>query len=223
MLERLARILVAAMPGLPLLAVAATPTPPTTTAVMATNPLYQARSDWGCECLLCLSDPRGPKTESACRPPIDRLWSALARGHPFPTCTLSNGQDSRAAGAYAVQGWNYYDPCPAGTAPLAAGLYARPTSRIMPVGWNTPTVLGGIGDGSTVNPGWYRANVLPPLVCVGRLLGTEVVAIRTGDQINPTRNIPVGRYDRVVTQSRAASPNFIDVYIDNQLARRVRW
>lgn len=46
--------------------------------------------DWGCRVLLCLSDPRGPETEAACVPPIERLWSALRHGAPFPSCDLNS-------------------------------------------------------------------------------------------------------------------------------------
>lgn len=44
-------------------------------------------SDWGCEVLLCLATPGSPTTYGACVPPITKLWSALARGGAFPTCT----------------------------------------------------------------------------------------------------------------------------------------
>ncbi len=46
--------------------------------------------DWGCQVLLCLSDPRGPETESECKPPIEKLWNALEHGKPFPTCDLNS-------------------------------------------------------------------------------------------------------------------------------------
>lgn len=43
---------------------------------------------WGCQVLLCLSDPRGPESEKECVPPIEKLWDALRHGNPFPTCDL---------------------------------------------------------------------------------------------------------------------------------------
>ena len=43
--------------------------------------------DWGCQVILCLSNPSGPTQFSECRPPIQRLWWALAKGHSFPTCS----------------------------------------------------------------------------------------------------------------------------------------
>ncbi|TCQ02651.1 hypothetical protein C8J34_11615 [Rhizobium sp. PP-F2F-G36] len=43
--------------------------------------------DWGCEVILCLSNPGGPTQFAACRPPIEKLWSRLAKGHSFPTCS----------------------------------------------------------------------------------------------------------------------------------------
>lgn len=43
--------------------------------------------DWGCQVLLCLSNPGGATQYAECRPPIERLWSHLAKGHSFPTCS----------------------------------------------------------------------------------------------------------------------------------------
>lgn len=47
--------------------------------------------DWGCQVLLCLSNPGGPEQYSACVPPIEKLWSALRHGDPFPTCDFGAG------------------------------------------------------------------------------------------------------------------------------------
>ncbi|MBR8426426.1 MULTISPECIES: hypothetical protein [Burkholderia cepacia complex] len=47
-----------------------------------------ADDDWGCQVLLCLADPRGPETEAACVPPIEKLWDALWHGDPFPICNF---------------------------------------------------------------------------------------------------------------------------------------
>jgi hypothetical protein len=47
-----------------------------------------ARADgWGCEVILCLSNPGGPTQFAACRPPVEKLWSHLAKGRSFPTCS----------------------------------------------------------------------------------------------------------------------------------------
>lgn len=43
--------------------------------------------DWGCQVLLCLSNPGGATQYAECRPPIKRLWSHLAKGHSFPICS----------------------------------------------------------------------------------------------------------------------------------------
>lgn len=43
--------------------------------------------DWGCQVLLCLSNPGGATEYTECRPPIQRLWKRLARGHSFPICS----------------------------------------------------------------------------------------------------------------------------------------
>ncbi len=51
-----------------------------------------AKADnWGCEVLLCMSNPAGPTAVGACVPPITRLWKHLAKGRPFPTCDMGAG------------------------------------------------------------------------------------------------------------------------------------
>ncbi len=58
-------------------------------------PAAPAHADgWGCQVMLCLSDPRGPEAEGACVPPIEKLWDELAHGHPFPTCDVMQSWDS---------------------------------------------------------------------------------------------------------------------------------
>lgn len=44
-------------------------------------------SDWGCEVLLCLSNPGSPTEYAECVPPITKLYSHLAKGGSFPTCS----------------------------------------------------------------------------------------------------------------------------------------
>lgn len=44
-------------------------------------------STWGCQVLLCLSNPGGPTQYAECVPPITKLWNALAKGNPFPSCS----------------------------------------------------------------------------------------------------------------------------------------
>jgi len=62
-------------------------------AVAGCVPIYlilggDARADdWGCQVILCLSNPGGPTQFAECRPPISKLWQALAKGASFPTCS----------------------------------------------------------------------------------------------------------------------------------------
>lgn len=61
--------------------------------VLLCVPLYTFSSsvartdDWGCQVLLCLSNPGSPTEYAECRPPIKRLWSHLAKGRSFPICS----------------------------------------------------------------------------------------------------------------------------------------
>ncbi|PDT07229.1 hypothetical protein [Rhizobium sp. M1] len=51
--------------------------------------------DWGCQVILCLSNPGGPTQYAECRPPLQKLWRELAEGHSFPTCSGVGFQSSR--------------------------------------------------------------------------------------------------------------------------------
>lgn len=45
-----------------------------------TSPGRAQANDWGCEVILCLSNPGGPTQFAECRPPIQKLWRELAEG-----------------------------------------------------------------------------------------------------------------------------------------------
>jgi len=51
------------------------------------TPAPALASDFGCQVLLCLSNPGGPTQYGQCVPPITKLWRQLAQGKPFPTCS----------------------------------------------------------------------------------------------------------------------------------------
>lgn len=56
----------------------------------------KARADeWGCQVILCLSNPGRPTQYAECRPPIHKLWRELAKGHSFPTCPSAGFRTSR--------------------------------------------------------------------------------------------------------------------------------
>lgn len=53
-------------------------------------PVFDSKAraaEWGCQVILCLSNPSGPTQYAECRAPIHKLWRALAKGHSFPTCS----------------------------------------------------------------------------------------------------------------------------------------
>ena len=62
-------------------------------AILLCVPVYTFSSgiargdDWGCEVLLCLSNPGGATEFAECRSPIEKLWSHLAKGRSFPICS----------------------------------------------------------------------------------------------------------------------------------------
>lgn len=54
--------------------------------------------DYGCQVLLCLSNPGGATQYGACVPPITKLWQDLAIGKSFPTCTGGGVSKTKVSG-----------------------------------------------------------------------------------------------------------------------------
>lgn len=180
--------------------------------------VVQAEDVWGCEVLLCLSNPDGPEAVSECQPPIERLRRHLRHGHPFPSCP-SGGS------SYAKPTSSYYDLCPTGMKELPAGQFGAASSA--------PSVVhAGIGDGSILskakNDGIsVMSTPIHSKVCVGHKVGQGAAYLPMldgggwGSQRYQVRT--VGYYDQLTLLPAQRSANAIDVYIDNARYRRVRW
>jgi len=177
-------------------------------------------SDWGCEVLLCLSNPAGPTAVAECVPPITQLWNALANFQPFPTCGLAS-----ATGSYASPGMNYYNACPAGTTALAAGVMAVQATSAGAVSGvavdGLAVVQVGIGTGDGLLPqvdGGGIASPMPAKTCVGGSpLGQVTVLTSSGTWSTATV------YSQVVSLPAQASGSVIDVYVDSALYSQVRY
>ena len=130
--------------------------------ILCMSPLYlisgaSARAnDWGCEVILCFSSPGGPTQYAECRPPIQKLWRELAKGHSFPTCSGVGFQSSRPG----------YEPyyCNAGYG--LSGSYGPHGEQATCVSTAPRQVSNslcsydrddhGSGSGSIVSPRWQR-------------------------------------------------------------------
>jgi len=194
----------------------------------------QARADnWGCEVLLCLSNPAGPMAVSECVPPITRLYHAIFkwRPDPFPTCVMSNGADSASTGNYAyVAPPSYYDACPSGTSAVASDTYAaagRPATpaeiAAMP-SWAqksfvmTSGQVKGVGEASEFYPS--RDTSMPTKVCAANYLGQTTKVIGTSWEDRET--ITVNVYGRVVLIDPARDTFNINVMLNSSLFRNIR-
>ncbi|WFU07125.1 hypothetical protein QA648_35045 (plasmid) [Rhizobium sp. CB3171] len=81
-----------------------------TLAALSTEPVYA--DDFGCKVLLCILNPEGWASVSECVPPVERAFSLVARGHPWPQCP--------EAGSSGRIGYEKYMPCPDGTVAATA-------------------------------------------------------------------------------------------------------
>lgn len=174
--------------------------------------------DWGCEVLLCLSNPAGPTAVDKCKPPIHRLWDHLRDGHEFPTCDMAKSDKGRS---FAKQGFNYYDMCPLGTRALAKGELAVKEAKVNQVGFlrgaaATGAIEIGIGNGDGHST-WDRYSRSQGKTCVGAKVGV------TWQSNDGRSRYPVTIYDRIVNLPPHSSPNIIDVYINDAFYQRVRW
>lgn len=173
--------------------------------------------DWGCQVLLCLSDPRGPTTESACEAPISRLRRHLAKGRAFPACALA-GDAERQQGTYGREVMDAYDHCPAGTRPVSG---AVATASAAGTAWRElPYQHSGAGDPDRART-LKQAAGPQQRACAGTLLGT--FAADANRQKTGPRRITVQVYDRVIWQKPHPSARAMDIFIDGAWHHRARF
>lgn len=190
---------------------------------------------WGCEVLLCLSNPAGPMAVSQCVPPIKRLYRAIFKWKPdpFPTCAMAQGPNGRSWAQ--VEYNNYYDSCPAGTKPLERGAWAvigtaeqvRQNNERRWFGFNASRELAaqplalGIGEGGAQDVYTSEDRSASRKVCVGNHLGNVVLTRDSGSGEN-TSYFDTGVYDRVIQLDPHINGFAIKVFVDSQLYRVVR-
>ena len=197
------------------------------------TPLKAHADTWGCEVLLCLSNPAGPMAVAQCVPPITRLYRAIFkwRPDPFPTCLMSNGADSSSNGNYAyVAPPSYYDACPEGTSAVSDGTYAAvgrtttPAEQASMPSWAprnfimTSGHIRGIGEGSN----YYRQQDFetPSKVCGGTYIGQ--VSMDSGSGPDERTTITINIYDQVLLMHPAHDTFNINVMMNNRLYRNIR-
>ncbi len=67
--------------------------------------------DYGCQVLLCMSNPSGPTAVAECRPPIERLYRDLYERKPFPKCEFSKSPGNNVI---LEEGYEPFYPCNTG-------------------------------------------------------------------------------------------------------------
>ncbi|KWF91475.1 hypothetical protein WL94_13430 [Burkholderia cepacia] len=141
--------------------------------------------EWGCQVMLCLSNPGGPEQYTECEPPIERLWAALRHGDPFPSCDFGTGgtQVGSATNTFASTGYCREDLLVWG-GPEQSELLCRATGAInvtfgnqlyTRVWWGVdgqgPTITEFYGEGSTqlaYDPAKSAAHFLQQVDRLGR-------------------------------------------------------
>lgn len=184
---------------------------------------------WGCEVLLCLSNPAGPMAVAQCVPPITRLYRAIFKTNPdpFPTCAMArgpNGERNEATPHYN----DYYDPCPTGTRALGQGSYAVHQSQVKQGNggrFSRPSaplsaVLSGIGEGGYGYSDGDGGTSFPTKVCVGNQTGSVSVDFGSGSEYSDYRS--VGIYDQIKLLPAHRNGFSIKVYQNNGLLHVVR-
>lgn len=177
-------------------------------------------SEWGCDVLMCLANPDGPKAVAYCVDPINRLWKHLSKGRSFPSCKRSEDK-----GAFARVNSNYYDLCPEGYAELGEGVYAVRKSDYAGVrpGWYGISIESvpyfvGIGSGQSIS--WSREDGPPPLkTCVRGPAGTA--NFTKGNSYDSIEYITAYLFDDIKTIRPFGSPFVVDLYWDGNVQRRV--
>lgn len=195
-----------------------------------------ARASWGCEVLLCLSNPAGPMAVAACVPPIKKLYAAIFKWppDPFPTCIMSNGASSATAGNYATVAapMTYYAPCKAGEVDLGYNQFASMgmLDPAMP-GWPSPPVyipfnypsfkVVGIGDGTALHPSQFDSGIsgMPWKTCVAGYLGTVTDSV--GDPGEGLVSISLSLWNTLYMVPPTPAILSVNVYLNNAFYKTV--
>lgn len=164
---------------------------------------------WGCEILLCMSNPAGPKAVAECVPPIDRLYREMHKKHfKWPHCPQAG------AGNYVRPVRDPYDPCgAAGLADAPVGWIAEGRDRNRLTQARRYNAAGAY-DAET---GSWGAKACVQAPAVGRYYTTHCTGSWPDEEC---RRIPVTLYSRVEWMPQKA-PTAFDVYIDGKLFHRV--
>lgn len=219
-------------------------------AVLALLTGVEAKADtYGCQVMLCMSNPKGPRAEQTCQPPIDRLLRERAKARPpsWPTC-------DEAKPTTMVFTSRLYDDCPAGTSTLGSDMTATqfdlptwtllvnnmyvesvktsaPARRPLPIEVNPAKLYDAYYSGQTMPAGRF-ANIgigegngttdSATKVCVAGPLGKIHL---TGGSANGenTGEIVSDVYQTVVLVDRASNPRVADIYIDGKLYKSTRF
>jgi hypothetical protein len=175
--------------------------------------------EWGCKVLLCIATPNA----TGCRPPIDRLWRHLARGHPFPTCSFTNGSGS-APGTYVQQGTNVYDLCPQGTTALPSGQYAVLPADFVATptySYTTTAPHAGIGDGSEQRFYNDAYAIPPPKICVAGATGRSATYYEfVGDEWTARS---LAEFTQILVLPPNPNDTVFDIYVNGSRFARTRW
>lgn len=207
-------------------------------ALMAGACMSAQADEYGCQVLLCMSNPNGPMAVQQCVPPVQKFLEGQAKDpkDPFPQCPESKGQ------AGMTQGVNPYDDCPSGTKALASGLeviqgmpkppsatttsantIGRPTKpgEVVMDASNVGTLViyTGIGDGQGMRQAQGKK------ICTGTQIGTLTMRYGTNEGIDSdVRYVSYPAYDRIVTMDPVkGSPVYYEVQIKGSPSRRVRF
>jgi len=189
------------------------------TAALVTSAAHS--EDWGCQVLLCLSNPGGSKQFEECREPMDKLRRHLARGYGFPPCEEAGGSDG--GGSWAQQVYEPFDPCPNGLRPALAGSYVAPGQlRSSQNNHYTQATAYELADRPNISEMTMDDNgnaaQQSARACVGNLVGEYTQQEWNGDS---AESYTVYVFDQVTWQM-PLPPAAIDVYIDGQWHRRDR-
>jgi len=180
-------------------------------------PLLTGDERWGCEVLLCLANPNGPKAVSECHPPIDRLFKCLSKRHPckFPKCPMAGD------GNYAAQdNKSAFDPCslygmedaPEGYVGQGkkSGRKIKAESRYR-YNWGGDHYFSGDEGGG----GYWGGSK----ACVRNYVGTDYIEYYSNGDYESR---PVRYYEEVMWQPEK-SRRVINVFVDGNLYQRVHW
>lgn len=186
----------------------------------------------GCKFMLCMGAVN-PMGIAECKPVIKEVLRDLKKGKGFPTCKMSDGQDSKSSGSFVTHARATYTPrCPAGMMQGQNGVVYHSGAMPKNIRYSPFTGYNNLPKGGASNvllddddmKIFARGDNLKQRVCVGGKSSGSLAARTVNRGGDNDTVIPAQQwYDKVQVMKPDGASYEFTFYVDNKIFSQHRF